>query len=498
MAAKVTVLGVDLGTQSIKTVVYEPFSRTVLQTASHPLELISRDDGTREQLAEWWVMGLQHCMERLDGVLKAKIVAIGISGQQHGFVPVAEDGHVLAPAKLWCDTSSVTECDEIIDFVGLDRCRDITGCITAGFTAPKLRWFKKNNPSAYAMIKTVMLPHDYLNFFLTGERAMECGDASGTGVLDVRSRCWSREMLRAVDGARDLSSCFPRLIEPFEAVGKVKADIAARFGLSSNVLVSAGGGDNMMAAIGTGNVHKGCLTASIGTSGTLFAYSARPVIEKKYGLAAFCSSTGGWLPLLCTMNCTVATEQLRELFSLGVDKIDSLTGAIAPGCNGVLTLPFYNGERTPDLPKGKAVIFGLDMSNTTQGHLLRSAMEAAVFGLKGGLLAFKDSGMEFQEVTVTGGGSASNVWRQICADVLGVRVRVLREKENAAVGAALQALWCYGHRSGKASNLQDICREQLVEDTLKACLPNPETVAVYEDVYARYTDLLEAMKPLFK
>ncbi|MEH6607382.1 MAG: FGGY-family carbohydrate kinase, partial [Pseudomonadales bacterium] len=193
-----------------------------------------------------------------------------------------------------------------------------------------------------------------------------------------------------------------------------------------------------------------------------------------------------------------ATEQLRDLFSLAVKDIDTMAATISPGADGVITLPFYNGERTPALPNGKAVIFGLSMDNTTQAHLLRSAMEAAIFGLKTGLLAFQRCNMHFDEVTLTGGGSTSGVWRQICADVLNMPVKVLLESENAAFGAALQALWCLGLKQGSDISLEDLASQHISIDQDKVCTPIPENVAIYESVYGEFTTLLNTISPLYK
>ena len=494
------IMGVDMGTQSIKVVIYDPATKVQLQSASYPFDLIARDDGSREQLAQWWLEGFRHCMAQFSTEQKAAVVAIGVSGQQHGFVAVSASGQVLAPVKLWCDTSTVVECKTIMDAVGGEqRCQAIAGnTIAPGFTASKILWLKNNKPEAYAQMTSVMLPHDYLNFYLTGNRSMEFGDASGTGLFDVRNRCWSGELITALDSERDLQSCFPDLIEAHQPVGKLRPELASELGLSDDVIVSAGGGDNMMAAIGTGNLRNGCLTASMGTSGTLFAYSDQPIVDSEGELAAFCSSTGGWLPLLCTMNCTVATEQLRDLFEVDIDQVEVMAATIKPGANGVLTLPFYNGERTPDLPNGKAMVFGLDMENTTQPHLMRSAMEAAVFGLKTGLVAFQRNGMSFSEVTLTGGGSQSRLWCQICADVLNLPVKVLSNAENAAFGAVLQALWCYQLAQGESSDLNVLAEQHLSRDENKACTPDPETVAQYEKLYQNYTALLNTVSPLFK
>ncbi len=496
-----TVMGIDLGTQSIKVIIYNPENRVVMQTASSPFQLISRDDGSREQMAHWWIDGLRNCLKEFSSSLKSTVRAIGVSGQQHGFVPVSDTGEVLAPVKLWCDTSTVKECDEIAQAVGGEkRCIELGGnAIAAGYTASKILWLKKNNPDAYRAMTSVMLPHDYLNFYLTGRRIMECGDASGTGLLNVRQKNWSVELIKAVDGERNLLDCFPELIEADQPAGVLLPELAEELGFAGDVLVSAGGGDNMMAAIGTGNVSAGKLTASMGTSGTLFGFSDEPIVDSYGELAAFCSSTGGWLPLLCTMNCTVATEQLRSLFSVAVEDVDHLARKVRPGCDGLITLPFYNGERTPALPNGKAVLFGLDMDNTTQAHCLRSAMEAAVFGLKTGLLAFQRCGMSFDQLTLTGGGSASELWCQICADVFNMPVTVLKESENAAIGAALQALWCFEKNIAGNSciTIQELTETHLDVEVSRCSMPDPESVAVYENIYKQYTTLLNTVAPLY-
>ena len=251
---------------------------------------------------------------------------MGISGQQHGFVPLSRAGEVLAPVKLWCDTSTGAECAEIMErFGGIDACIEQVGNpILPGYTASKVAWFKKNQPALYAQLDCILLPHDYLNFYLTGERCMEAGEASGTGFLDIRTRAWSDNMLRAIDPDRDLSGCLPEVRLDTGFIGQLLPDRAATHGLPEGLPVSTGGGDNMMGAIGTGNVGPGVVTMSLGTSGTVYAYSDEPVIEPAGNIAAFCSSTGGWLPLMCTMNCTVTTELIRDLLHTDIGDFDKL------------------------------------------------------------------------------------------------------------------------------------------------------------------------------
>jgi xylulokinase len=209
------VVGLDVGTQSVKLVVYDPDARRVLATHGHPLELIAGDDGSREQHAQWWIDAIRACIARIEPAQRARVMAIGVSGQQHGFVPVAADGAVLAPAKLWCDTSTQRECDEIMAAAGgPKRCVELAGNpILAGYTASKLPWTRKHRPDVYRDLAAILLPHDYVNFWLTGQRWMEHGDASGTGWLDVRARKWSPPLLAATDAGRDLSECLPTLVE---------------------------------------------------------------------------------------------------------------------------------------------------------------------------------------------------------------------------------------------------------------------------------------------
>lgn len=483
-----TIMGVDLGTQSIKVIIYCPKSLKIVTTTSQPLDLISKEDGSMEQLSDWWISGFKKCVEMIDVNTRKTVVAIGVSGQQHGFVPLSKNGEVLVPVKLWCDTATEVECTEIMNIIGGEKeCISIAGNpISVGYTASKIRWLKKNNPTAYKQMSTILLPHDYMNFYLTGKKVMEAGDASGTGLLDIRNKKWSKPLITALDQNRDLSACLPKIIKADSIVGIIKQEVAKELGLNNRVIVSPGGGDNMMAAIGTGNVETGKLTASLGTSGTLFAYSDHPVIDPEGELASFMSSTGGWLPLLCNMNCTVATEQMRNLFEVDLTKLEQLASRVPPGSDGVITIPFFNGERTPALPDAKASIFGLDCHNTTNGHLIRSTMEAVIFNLKNGKEAFMRCGMNFTEVTLTGGGSKSALWRQMCADILNLPVRVLMIEENAAFGAALQAYWIYEKHSDKPKSITQITQDHLLADESKNCLPNASTVKKYEKVYQNY------------
>jgi xylulokinase len=491
------VAGIDAGTQSLKVLVYDPAKRSVVASASAPLELDSAADGSREQRPADWVAALHTCFAAITPSVRARISALAVSGQQHGFVPLDDAGEVLAPAKLWCDTSTSAECTQIMDAAGgTAQTIALAGNpILTGYTASKLPWTKTHRPDAYARLASILLPHDYLNFVLTGQRFCEYGDASGTGWLDVRTRTWSPELLRATDPDRDLTECLPPIAPP-DALFDIAPAAAKAFGLPATVKVAVGGGDNMMAAIGTGCVVPGRLAMSLGTSGTLFAYSDTPVVDPDGAWAAFCSSTGGWLPLICTMNCTVVTEQVADAFDFSTRFGDGHLRNTPPGADGLVMLPFLNGERTPDLPHGKGVLAGLDTTNMTPAHLYRAAMEGATYSLKYGYDAFVRAGMQFDRIVLTGGGSNSAAWRQLVADVFGLPVDVPTQAEGAAFGAALQALWALGHAHGDEASIADIAERHVALDPQLSARPEPSRTPAYATAYARFLRYLDAVTPL--
>jgi xylulokinase len=299
-----------------------------------------------------------------------------------------------------------------------------------------------------------------------------------------------------MDADRDLSSCVPALIAPDAPVGTLRKELAEKFGFASGVLVSAGGGDNMMAAVGTGCVADGVFTASLGTSGTLFGFGGKPVVDPDGAIAAFCASTDGWLPLVCTMNCTVASELTRKLFDISVKEIDAVAGSIPAGCDGLVTVPFYSGERTPNLPNATGTILGLTPLNMTQPHLLRSALESALFGLKFGLTAFEKQGLSPKKIHLTGGGSKSALWRQMAADIFNCDIAVPEAAESAAFGAALQALWMVKAQSKQQESIESIWQAHGMMSG-EVVHPEPKSVAAYVRAYQKYTASVNLLAPHF-
>ena len=490
-------IGIDSGTQSVKAVVLDLEARQVIAEARAPHRLIEGlPVGHMEQHPQEWAAAMDQVIGEVAAkVDRTRVKGIGVSGQQHGFVPLDAGGAVIRPAKLWCDTSTTAECALITKKLGGPEAaiRKTGNLILPGFTAPKILWLKRHEPANYRRLRHVLLPHDYLNFHLTGNHFMEFGDASGTALLDVRARTWSRDAINAID--RHLAAWLPPLSESHEAAGTLRPELAAKYGLSPEVVVSAGGGDNMMGAIGTGNVTPGVVTASFGTSGTIYAYSSKPVVDPAGEIAAFCSSTGGWLPLLCTMNVTTVTEQVRQLFGHDHAALEAAVNETTPGAKGLVLLPYFAGERTPNVPDGTGVLLGLNAQSLQRGPMARAAMEGATMGMNYGLRRLATLGVKAKEIRITGGGAKSAAWRHIMADVFGVPVVGMVEEEGAALGGALQAAWCCARRDGRRSaKLTEFTAGVVALKEETRCEPNKPNVARYRELQAMQDRLSVALR----
>ncbi len=476
-------IGIDSGTQSTKTILLDADSGAVIASAAAPYDLIpDLPAGHKEQHPSKWIAAVKTTIRAVlskANLDQSQVKGIGVSGQQHGFVPLDANDQVIRPAKLWCDTATAPECEEIIEALGgLEPTIEAVGNgIPAGFTASKILWLKHHEPENYAKLATILLPHDYINFWLTGQKTMEHGDASGTALLDVKNRQWSQAAIDAIDP--HIAAMLPKLIQADDIAGTLRDDVANEFGLSNSVIVSAGGGDNMMGAIGTGNVKPGVVTVSLGTSGTIYACSAQPVIDPKGEVAAFCDSTGQWLPLVCTMNVTVATEMVRERFRLSHAELSKVAESMPPGNDGLMLVPFFEGERTPNVSDGTGVYFGLREQTFTIAHFARAAMEGTTLGLNYGLNRFRGLGITPQEIRATGGGAKSKAWRQIMADVFDAEVVCTVSEEGAAVGAAIQAIWAYRKHQGNPVTIADLCDRYLALDETTRAKPNEANVALY-------------------
>lgn len=493
-------VGVDSGTQGTKALVVDLDSGRVVGRGHAPHEMITGLGlGASEQDPATWAGAMDKALTaalRASRIEPKRVVSLGVSGQQHGFVPLDGKGRAIRPAKLWNDTSTIVETEELLSRLGGKKgwIRKLGIAPAVGFTASKILWLKRHEPANYAKLAAVLLPHNYLNYHLTGRIHMEYGDASGTGLMDIRRRRWSPQAVRAVDPG--LAVKLPRLSHPAEPAGVVKKSVAARFGFGK-VLVSGGGGDNMMGAVGSGNVKPGVFSLSLGTSGTVYSYSDLPFVDPRGEIAPFCDSTGGWLALLCTMNVTNTTELVKTLFKLDNARLESLARSAPPGAGGLLFLPFVDGERVPVLPFASAVLFGLDRGSFDAAHIARAVMEGALVNLGYGVARMRTLGLAPGEVRATGGGAKSRLWLQIAADVLGAPVVTLQEQEAAAFGAALQSIWCYLRENGEKVTIAEITEERVVLGDL-AAEPDPANADIYAALQVRFNSLWKRLVPEFK
>jgi xylulokinase len=479
-------LGFDVGTQATKGVVLDAAAGRVVARGGRSYGLIpGLPAGAAEQDPQTWVDAVREVGAELlaaPSVERKRVRGVGVSGQQHGLVVLDAEDEIVRPAKLWCDTTTAEEAQELSQNLGR--------AVPAGFTAPKILWMKRHEPELWGRVRSVLLPHDFVNFRLIGRKTMEAGDASGTGCFDPVARAFDRTAVERIDPR--LAEMLPPILSPGSPAGVLSGKGAALLGLDEGVLVAAGGGDNMMSAIGSGATSPGVVVVSLGTSGTAFAYSDRPVIDPEGLIAPFCDSTGGWLPLLCVMNMTGVTEEVRAAFEEQED-IESLTRAAAripPGCDGLLFLPFLQGERVPNLPEATGVLAGIRPGLFRRGYLFRAALEGTSLSLGLGMERMKKLGIAVEYVRLVGGGSRNPLWAQILADVLEAPVVRLAEPESAALGAALQALWTARREAGEDVS-PDAVAAPFVRTEGDAISPDPGRSAIYREARSRLHALTE-------
>ncbi|MGO2049323.1 MAG: xylulokinase [Microbacterium sp.] len=421
------VLGVDSSTQSCKVVVVDASTGAVVRTgrASHP-------DGSSVDPEAWW-LALNAAIEDAGGL--SDIAAWAIGGQQHGMVALDADGHVIRDALLWNDTRSADAAAELIAEFGADELAARTGLVpVASFTITKLRWLRDNEPENAARVAAVALPHDWLTWRLRGfgpenpnldELITDRSDVSGTGYWNPATGEYDRELLISALG-HDV--VLPRVLGPDESTG----DAEGR-------RVGPGAGDNAGAALGLG-AEPGDVVVSIGTSGTVSAVSAHPITDASGTVAGFADATGHFLPLVATINAARVLEATASLLGVSLDELSALALQAEPGADGLTLLPYFEGERTPNLPNATAELTGMTLSSTTRPNLARAAVEGMLRGLGAGLDAMRALGVPLDRALLIGGGAQSEAVRLIAPEVLGVPVEVPRPAEYVALGAARQAM----------------------------------------------------------
>ncbi len=440
------VLGVDSSTQSTKVEARDVASGEVLATGSAPHP--STMPPVSEQDPEAWWTALVAAVSQL-GEIRRDVVAISVAGQQHGLVLVDDTGHVVRPAKLWNDTTSADCAQELVAELGAARWAAGCGSVpVASFTITKLAWIARHEPASLAATAKIMLPHDWLTWRLSGEHITDRGDASGTGWFDPVSGSYVAELLGAAVPGDPLEwiGRLPRVAEPSAAVGELTGPAAEELGLGIGVVVGPGTGDNMGAALGLG-LDAGDVVISLGTSGTVYSVSATPTGDETGAVAGFASASGAFLPLVCTLNATGVTDTVAQWMGTDAAGLSDLAQDAPLGTVGPVLVPYFDGERTPNLPDASGTWAGLRRS-TTRTERARAAHDGVLCGLLDGLDRLAACGVDTGgTLRLVGGGAKSSAYRQRCADLTGRAVVVPDADQAVAAGAALQAAAAWGSGS---------------------------------------------------
>jgi xylulokinase len=431
------VLGVDSSTQATKVELRDAEEGTLVASARAPHPAVHPPRSEQDPESWWEALRLASAEATADG--SYAVDGMAVAAQQHGMVVLDGDGRPLRPAKLWNDTESADEAAAMVDALGAGEWAVRTGSVPlAAFTVTKLAWLARNEPKVAAAVRSVLLPHDYLTFRLTGRRVTDRGDASGTGYLDPTTGVWLTDLLERFVGPADWDAVLPTVLGPTDSVGPLGPAGSAALDVGEIAVVGPGTGDNMAAALGLA-LGPGRACVSIGTSGTVFARSAVPVADPTGTVAGFADATGGFLPLACTLNATRVTDAVARLLGVTPVGLDALALAAAPGASGLTVLPYFDGERTPDRPDATGTIAGI-RSGVTREDLARGAVEGVVCGLLDALDALATVvALDDGPLVLVGGGARSPAYRRVLADLSGRPVLVPDAAETVATGACVQA-----------------------------------------------------------
>jgi xylulokinase len=495
------VLGVDVGTGGTRAVILGKEGHVLASATEEHEPFASPRIGWAEQSPEdWWrACGIAVRKALARAALRGdQISCVGFSGQMHGAVMLDESDEVVRPALIWCDVRTEKQCKELTEKIGAEQLIRLT-CNPAlpNFTLTKILWVRENEPDNWKRVRSMMLPKDYVRFRLTGDKAIDVADASGTLMLDVANRRWSREVLQA---AGLEGSLLPRLFESPEICGKVSAAGATATGLHPGTPVVAGAGDQAAGAVGMGIVTPGAVSATIGTSGVVFAATDRPSLDSRGRLHTFCHAVPGrWHVMGVTQAAGLSLRWFRDRFSAGAhgasgnderDPYDRLTAeaaAVPPGSDGLLWAPYLMGERTPYLdPEARAALIGLTASHT-RGHVVRAILEGVAFSLRDSFTLFAEMGVPVRNIRLGGGGARSPLWRQIQADVYGHEVEILEAEEGAAYGAAILA----GVGAEMWSSVDTACNEGV--KVAQRVRPQPAAVERMNQSYEAYRRMYPAI-----
>ncbi|GAB4138756.1 MAG: xylulokinase [Planctomycetaceae bacterium] len=499
-------LGIDIGTSGTKTLAIRE-DGTILASVNATYPLIVEQSGWSEQRPEdWWQATVQTVKDVVaqGAFTAADIAGIGLSGQMHGSVFLDENQDVIRPAILWNDQRTQKECEEIEAAAGGRKqlIEMVANPALTGFTAPKILWLRKHEPNHFQRVRQILLPKDYIRFRLTGEFATEVSDASGTLLLDVANRCWSSRLLEALQIDWEL---LPKVFESEEVSGQVSSTVAQELGIPAGVPVVGGGGDQAAGAVGNGIVQAGAVSATIGTSGVVFAHSDDVQTDPQGRVHTFCHAVRGkWHVMGVVLSAggslqwyrnELAQSEIAIAEAMNVDPYELLSAeaAQAPaGSENLFFLPYLTGERTPHAdPYARGSWVGLGLRHQ-RPHLVRSIMEGATYAMRDCFEIIEGMGIPVTETRLSGGGARSPFWRQMQADIYDREVVTINAEEGPAYGVALLA----AAGTGAYKNIVEACEATIKVTTYTQ--PTEDGPAIYNERYPIYQKLYRSLKDDFK
>jgi xylulokinase len=498
--------GWDVSTQSTKLLVIDPKSQEIVfnEAVNYDQDLphYYTKDGTIQGLGEgvsesdpnMWIEAMNLLLKKLadSHVPQHDILAMSVSGQQHGLVSLDQDGNLSRKrSKLWNDFSTQEECDILTKKLGglENMVKEVSNSQRTGYTAAKIFHMYRHERELYNKTATFFLVHNFINYYLTGGleggvKIMEPGDTSGTALYNIVTRQWSDAVINAIDPG--LKAKLAPVQPSTKSIGKISAHLAEKYGLNPECLIDAGTGDNMYGAVGTGNVKEGIVTISLGTSGTAYTFLKKPFVDPTGEIAGFCDSTGHYLPLLCVSNLANGYNDILKLYDLSHQEFTEVIRKSPVGNNGRIIVPWYVGERTPDVPNGTPTYFGFGLGDFTKKEVVcRGVLEGHLLNLYDG---FQRMPVKPSEIRLTGGISRSVAWREAIANIFNAET-VAVEGEGAAMGAALHALWVYQIEQGKDISLEEVVEPYIKLDESTRVKPNPKDVATYQTLICEFSAL---------
>lgn len=483
-------IGADLGTSALKLLLVDS-KKSIINIVSESYDVVYPKPGWSEQNPSQWyeafVAGIKNLTADID---KTLVKGIAVAGQMHGLVALDINDNVIRPAILWNDGRTDEETRYFNEVIGKKKLSQLTANIAfAGFTAPKLLWLKNNEPQNYNKISKIMLPKDYLNYCLTGVHATDYSDASGMLLLDVKNRCWSSEMLE-ICGIN--ANMMPKLFESYEAIGTLLPNMAKELGLSENVVVAAGAGDNAAAAVGTSTIGEGKCNISLGTSGTVFISSDKFGVDPNNALHSFCHADGGYHLMGCILSAASCNkwfcDEVLNTNNYGEEQSDITDDML--GCGEVFFLPYLMGERSPINDTNATGMFIGLRPDTTRKDMLLAVLEGVAFAVRDNVEVAKKLGISIEKSTVCGGGAKSPLWMKILANVLNLELDIPACQEGPGYGGAMLAMVA----CKEYSDISDCTNAEITE----RIIPSPELASLYEKKYRKFAKLYPELKNLYK